>query len=163
MLEPEPEPELEYELLLEDHLLLALPPGHALAGAGREADLADLAEADWVAPNPCTCRDAMEAACELRGFTPRVVSRTNAYLAMQRFVAAGVGVALIPRLALSAGVRERVVVRPIEYPPLVRTTSMVRRGNGHRPLAAEPLREVLRELVPTLSASGLALRGVEPV
>jgi hypothetical protein len=25
MLEPEPEPELEYELLFEDHLLLALP------------------------------------------------------------------------------------------------------------------------------------------
>jgi DNA-binding transcriptional LysR family regulator len=162
MLDREREPELEHELLFEDHLLLALPAGHALA-AGRDADLAELADADWVAPHPCTCRDALEAACELRGFTPRVVSQTNDYLAMQGFVAAGVGVALIPRLALSAGVREGVVVRPIEDPPLVRTTSMVRRGNGHRPLAAEPLREVLRALVPTLGASGLPLRRVEPV
>jgi DNA-binding transcriptional LysR family regulator len=82
MLEHEPEPELEYELLFEDHLLLALPAGHALA-AGREADLAELADADWVAANPCLCRDAMEAACGLRGFTPRVVSQTDDYLAMQ--------------------------------------------------------------------------------
>jgi DNA-binding transcriptional LysR family regulator len=162
MLAQEPEPELEYELLFEDHLLLALPTGHRLAVAP-EVDITELADADWVAPNPCLCRDAMEAACEIRGFSPRVVSPTNDYLAMQGFVAAGVGVALIPRLALSAGVREGVVVRAIEDPPLVRTTSIVRRANGHRPLAAEPLREVLRELVPSLGASGLPLRRVEQV
>ena len=162
MLAQEPEPELEYELLFEDHLLLALPTGHRLAD-GPEVDITELADADWVAPNPCLCRGAMEAACEIRGFSPRVVSQTNDYLAMQGFVAAGVGVALIPRLALSAGVREGVVVRAIEDPPLVRTTSIVRRANGHRPLAAEPLREVLRELVPSLGASGLPLRRVEQV
>jgi hypothetical protein len=79
----------------------------------------------------------MEAACGLRGFTPRVVSQTDDYLAMQ-------------------GSSRRVY-------PLVHTTSMVRRGNGHRPLAAEPLREVLRKLVPTLGASRLPHRRVEPV
>jgi DNA-binding transcriptional LysR family regulator len=162
MLPRELEPELEYQLLFEDHLLLALPEGHVLA-LGGEVDIAELADAAWVAPNPCLCRDAMEAACEIRGFTPRVVSQTNDYLAMQGLVAAGVGVALIPRLALSAGVRDGVTVRAIEDPPLVRTTSIVRRANGHRPLAAEPLREVLRELVPSLGATGLPLRRVEQV
>ena len=99
----------------------------------------------------------------LRGFSPNVVSQTNDYLAMQGLVALGVGVALIPRLALSAGVRDGVVLRPVEDPPLVRTTSIVRRSNGHQPLAAEPLRGILRDIVPTLGASGLRLRRAEPV
>ena len=162
LLEQDLEPDLEYELLFEDHLLLALPTGHALAN-GAAVDLGDLADAGWVTPNPCLCRDAIEAACDMRGFEPRVVSQTNDYLAMQGLVAAGVGVALIPRLAVSAGVREDVVLRPIEEPALIRTTSIVRRSNGHSPLAAEPLREVLRELVPTLGTSGLPLRRAQPV
>jgi DNA-binding transcriptional LysR family regulator len=162
VLDEEPEPEFEYELLFEDHLLLALPAGHALTSRAT-ADLADLADADWVTPNPCPCRDAIEAACEMRGFEPHVVSQTNDYLAMQGFVAAGMGVALIPRLAVAAGVREGVVLRPIEEPALIRTTSIVRRANGHRPLAAEPLREVLRELVPRLGARGLPLGPAQTV
>jgi DNA-binding transcriptional LysR family regulator len=162
MMEREPEPELEYEVLFEDHLLLALPAAHPQADRP-EADLAALADDSWVTPNPCLCRDALEAACEARGFSPSVVSQTNDYLAMQGLVALGVGVALIPRLALSAGVRDGVVLRPLEDPPLVRTTSIVQRTNGHQPLAAEPLRGILREIVPTLGASGLRLRRAEPV
>ena len=162
MMDREPEPELEYELLFEDHLLLALPATHPQAEQP-VADLAELAEETWVAPNPCLCRDAVEAACSLRGFAPNVVSQTNDYLAMQGLVALGVGVALIPRLALSAGVRDGVVLRAVEDPPVVRTTSIVRRSNGHQPLAAEPLRAILRDLVPTLGASGLRLRGADPV
>jgi DNA-binding transcriptional LysR family regulator len=162
MMDREPEPELEYELLFEDHLLVAMPAGHPQAEEP-SADLAALAHEPWVTPNPCLCRDALEAACELRGFKPQVVAQTNDYLAMQGLVALGVGVALIPRLALSAGVRDGVVLSPLEDPPLVRTTSIVRRSNGHQPLAAEPLRGILRDIVPTLGASGLRLRRAEPV
>jgi DNA-binding transcriptional LysR family regulator len=158
----EPEPELDYEVLFEDHLLVALPAGHPHAEEPT-ADLAELADERWVAPHPCLCRDALETSCELRGFNPNVVSQTNDYLAMQGLVALGVGVALIPRLALSAGVRDGVVLRPLDDPPLVRTTSIVRRSNGHQPLAAEPLRGILRDIVPTLGASGLRLRRAEPV
>ena len=162
MMDREPEPELEYELLFEDHLLVAMPAGHPRAEEP-STDLAALADEPWVTPNPCLCRDALEASCELRGFKPDVVAQTNDYLAMQGLVALGVGVALIPRLALSAGVRDGVVLRPLEDPPLVRTTSIVRRSNGHQPLAAEPLRGILRDIVPTLGASGLRLRRAEPV
>jgi DNA-binding transcriptional LysR family regulator len=162
MMDREPEPQLEYELLFEDHLLVAIPAGHPQADEP-SADLAALADEPWVTPNPCLCRDALGASCELRGFKPQVVAQTNDYLAMQGLVALGVGVALIPRLALSAGVRDGVVLRPLEDPPLVRTTSIVRRSNGHQPLAAEPLRGILRDIVPTLGASGLRLRRAEPV
>lgn len=162
MMDSEPEPELEYELLFEDHLLVAMPAGHPLAEEP-SADLAALEGEPWVTPNPCLCRDALEASCELRGFKPHVVAQTNDYLAMQGLVALGVGVALIPRLALSAGVRDGLVLCPLEDPPLVRTTSIVRRSNGHQPLAAEPLRGILRDIVPTLGASGLRLRRAEPV
>jgi DNA-binding transcriptional LysR family regulator len=162
MMDREPELELEYELLFEDHLLVALPMGHALAEE-ESIDLTALADETWVTPNPCLCRDAVETICELRGFKPNVVSQTNDYLAMQGLVALGVGIALIPRLALSAGVRDGVVLRPLDDPPLVRTTSIVRRSNGHQPLAAEPLRGILRDIVPTLGASGLRLRRAEPV
>lgn len=162
VLEVPPEVELDYEALFEDPLVVALPAGHALADRST-VEIADLAEESWVAPNPCACREAIEVACEQRGFTPAVVSQTNDYLAMQGLVAEGVGVALIPRLAAGAAVRDGVVLRELAEPGLIRTTSIVSCSNGHRPLAAEPLRVVLREAAPGLGPPGLPLQLTQPV
>jgi DNA-binding transcriptional LysR family regulator len=162
MLDRPTESELDYELLCEDRLLVALPEGHPLASRST-VELSALADETWVAPNPCICRDAIEAASSACGFVPQVVSQTNDYLAMQGLVAAGVGVALIPRLAAAAAVREGVVLRELAEPSVVRTTSMVSYSNGNRPLAAEPLRAVLRELVPEIGPPGLPLEVRQPV
>ncbi|WP_327044082.1 LysR family transcriptional regulator [Microbispora sp. NBC_01189] len=65
------------------------------------ADLAAYAEAPWIAG--CErCRAHLLALCAEAGFEPRVSFTTDDYVAVQAMVAAGLGVAVLPRLALSA-------------------------------------------------------------
>ena len=76
------------------------------------ADLAPLADAAWIAG--CErCRADLVGRCERAGFTPRVAFETDDYVAVQALVASGVGVSLLPALALRAHRDPRVVVRPL--------------------------------------------------
>lgn len=75
-------------------------------------DLARLAGTPWIAG--CErCRADLVARCESAGFTPRVAFETDDYVAVQALVAAGVGVSLLPDLALRAHRDPRVAVRPL--------------------------------------------------
>ncbi|SDI58243.1 DNA-binding transcriptional regulator, LysR family [Actinokineospora alba] len=110
-----------------------LPPGHRLTDQA-EVNLSDLATDDWVAPLPGNpCRDVLVVACEGVGFTPRITHTSDDFHAEAALVAAGGGVALIPRTAL-AGV-EPARVRPIAVdPPTRRVFAAVRRGRENHPL-----------------------------
>jgi len=90
---------LRTQRLLDDPMLVALPAEHALAGK-RALTLADLREQDWVqtsAPSPCA--RFVVRSCLAAGFEPKVTFESDDYETVQGLVAAGVGVALIPRLA----------------------------------------------------------------
>ncbi len=98
--------------LLEDPMFVALPADHRLARKGA-LRLADLHGEDWVqtsSDSPCACH--VVRLCLAAGFEPRVTFESDDYETVQGLVAAGVGVALIPRLALSH-VNPRVVVRSL--------------------------------------------------
>ncbi|PGH48642.1 LysR family transcriptional regulator [Streptomyces sp. Ru87] len=102
--------------LLTDRLVAVLPDGHRCAGAGR-VGLAELAEETWIAGCP-RCRSHLVEVCEGTGFTPRIDFATDDYPAVVGLVGAGLGVAVLPELAL-ASVRPRgVVTLPVE--PAVR-------------------------------------------
>ncbi|GLW21686.1 LysR family transcriptional regulator [Microbispora amethystogenes] len=82
--------------LLDDPSLLVTP-----LGAASGSDLAAYADAPWIAG--CErCRAHLLALCGEAGFEPRVSFTTDDYVAVQAMVAAGLGVAVLPRLALSA-------------------------------------------------------------
>lgn len=67
-------------------------------------DLGDFAERSWVAPpRDLTCFEMVERACGLAGFRPSVVAESTDFAALLALVSAGVGVALVPELAV--GVR----------------------------------------------------------
>ena len=104
--------ELEVTALFDDPFRVVLPASHRLAGRQRVA-IADLADDGWMmSRDPDEPGDtALRAACAAEGFAPRPVLRTDDYDVMFGFVAAGVGVALVPQMALVA--REGVVVRPL--------------------------------------------------
>ena len=79
----------------EEPMLALLPAGHRLAGRAR-IDLRALAGEAWMAPFD----DAMlVGACRAAGFAPRIVIRTRDPLAARGLAAAGLAVALTPRLA----------------------------------------------------------------
>jgi DNA-binding transcriptional LysR family regulator len=128
--------------LLEDPLYLALPREHRLANR-RTLRLADLAGESWVqtsADSPCARH--VVRSCHAAGFEPRVSFESDDYLTVQGLVAAGVGVALIPRLALS-GVRDDIAVRELSpSSPVRRVVAATARGT-EVPAAAAML-EILR-------------------
>jgi DNA-binding transcriptional LysR family regulator len=103
---------LRTQLLLEDPMLVALPAEHALAGKPA-LTLADLRDQDWVqtsATSPCARH--VVRSCVAAGYEPRVTFESDDYETVQGLVAAGVGVALIPRLALTH-VHPGIVVRAL--------------------------------------------------
>ncbi|MFJ7779178.1 LysR family transcriptional regulator [Streptomyces yangpuensis] len=100
-------PGLAWRPLLEDPLRLVLPGGHRLAGR-TSVDLGELSGDRWVLG--CLKTEAfLRRYAELAGFDLRVGASTTDYFFAQTLVAAGVGVSLVPQVAL-AGAPGTVVV-----------------------------------------------------
>ena len=160
-----PDPRLERVDLLEDPLRVVLPPGHPAAAeavpledradadaeplghptAAGAVPLARLAEERWVATPPGTaCRAILEHACGKAGFVPDVPFHANDFGVLAAYVAAGLGVAMVPQLALGA-FGEDVVVRPVAHVVVTRRIYVsARRGGLERPALAA-LVEALRD------------------
>ncbi|MEU2394742.1 LysR family transcriptional regulator [Streptomyces sp. NPDC007369] len=86
--------------LLTDRLVGLVPEGHRLAGAER-LGMAELADEPWIAGCP-RCRRHLVEVCEAVGFTPRIDFATDDYPAVAGLVGAGLGVAVLPELALES-------------------------------------------------------------
>lgn len=105
--------------LLADPLYLALPSDHQLAKK-RKLRLEDLREEAWVqTSNASPCARHVVRSCHAAGFEPNVAFESDDYQTVQGLVAAGVGVALIPELALTV-VREDIAIRALSPHPPVR-------------------------------------------
>lgn len=135
----------EQELLFDDPLQLIVPPEHRLAQHARVA-LADAADEDWVGgPVGGSYHQIELLVCQTAGFTPRFVHRALDWSAYLAVVEAGLGVALLPRLAVPPTGR----VRPLRLTdtPLAsrRVLTCVRRGSRNQP-AIRRLRGALRQV-----------------
>jgi DNA-binding transcriptional LysR family regulator len=65
------------------------------------ARLVDYAQRDWIVPPASTaCGELVRRACRAAGFEPRVVAETGDFSVACSLAAAGVGVALVPRLGV---------------------------------------------------------------
>src|SRR5271163_1588543 len=106
--------------LFEDPLYLALPREHALAQK-RRLRLEDLRGEAWVQTSSSSpCARQVVRSCHAAGFEPNVAFESDDYQTVQGLVAAGVGVALIPELALNPVVREDIAIRALSPRPPVR-------------------------------------------
>jgi DNA-binding transcriptional LysR family regulator len=98
--------------LLQDPMYVALPGDHLLAGKPA-LGLEDLSQEDWVQTSESSpCARHVIRSCLAAGFEPHVTFESDDYETVQGLVAAGVGVALIPRLALTR-VHPGIVVRAL--------------------------------------------------
>ena len=127
-LEGPPQEGMTHVPLLEDPMYLALPREHPLA-AKQRVRLHDLARDAWIQTTSASpCARHVVRCCHAAGFEPRVSFESDDYQTVQGLVAAGVGVALIPELALPV-VREDTVVRALApHPPVRRVTAAVPAG-----------------------------------
>jgi DNA-binding transcriptional LysR family regulator len=105
---------LQTELVYGEPLVLALPPGHALAGRKRFA-LRDLAAESFVLfpryVGPALYDDLI-ARCRDADFSPRVAQEAAGWHTMVSLVSAGVGVAFVP-LSLARLHPSGVSYRPV--------------------------------------------------
>lgn len=112
----EPSRGIELVPLLDDPYRAVLPRAHRLARK-RVLDLTDLADEPWVGvdPIPGACRAILDGACASAGFHPNVVVESEDYPSAQGFIAAGLGVGLVPELGLGTP-HPGVVVRRVRNP-----------------------------------------------
>jgi DNA-binding transcriptional LysR family regulator len=149
-------PGLKSTPLFEDPMKLALPKGHRLANLKRIAPdgappnhritLADLSDDDWVQTSEgSACARHVVRICRDAGFEPRVSFESDDYLTVQGLVAAGVGVALIPELALSRTVSYDIAVTELDPAAPVRHVVAATRGAGDSLPAAAAMLDLLQD------------------
>jgi DNA-binding transcriptional LysR family regulator len=131
--------------LLEDPMFLALPRRHRLAARER-LRLEDLSGQAWVQTSQSSpCARHVVRRCHAAGFEPNVAFESDDYQTVQGLVAAGVGVALIPRMALSA-VREDIAIRSLSPAPPVRSVIAAAPASARLVPAATAMLGILEEL-----------------
>ncbi|KOX17397.1 MULTISPECIES: LysR family transcriptional regulator [unclassified Streptomyces] len=132
--------------LVDDPYRAVLPKGHPLAGRRAAVDLAELAAEPWVgSEGPGPCLDAVLEACAAAGFSPDIAVECEEYATAQGFVAAGLGISLIPLMGLG-GRHPGVVVRRVRGPEPVRAIHAAVRESSLALPAVRGLLTALREV-----------------
>jgi DNA-binding transcriptional LysR family regulator len=131
--------------LLEDPMDVALPAEHPLVGKPA-LTLPDLRDQQWVQTSESSpCARHVVRSCLAAGFEPDVAFESDDYDTVQGLVAAGVGVALIPRLALTR-IHPGIIVRALApASPARKVTIATMSGPGVAP-AARSMIAVLRDV-----------------
>jgi|tagenome__1003787_1003787.scaffolds.fasta_scaffold20767508_2 DNA-binding transcriptional LysR family regulator len=128
----------------EDEMLVVVPVDHRLAHHA-VVDLADLRDEPWVITEvggTCADSNVVLRACRDAGFDPDIRLETDDYHALQGMAAAGMGVAMLPRMATTS-VRDDVVVLTLRgRAPVRRILAAV--AAGERPEDVDRVVEALR-------------------
>jgi molybdate transport repressor ModE-like protein len=90
---------LSSQPLFAEETVIVMPAQHR-AAAGDAVDLSDLSDDRWIAGCP-RCRGHLLAVCDVAGFSPVIAFETDNASAVLNMVASGLGVAMLPRLALA--------------------------------------------------------------
>ncbi len=150
VIQPVRHPALETQPLIDEELLLVVPRTHHLASeAGQQrVRLAQLRSEPFVLlrEGAYDLRDQTLAACRRAGFEPQVALDGGEMDSMLRFVAAGIGLAILPEMVVSdvQSADSPVVLRRLQ-PRLTRALVIARRRDRYFSAAAREFTTVLVE------------------
>jgi DNA-binding transcriptional LysR family regulator len=125
--------------LLRDPYVLVVPASWPLGTEGRPFRVRDLRGQAFVTYRTCHTVDDVEAFLRRRGIQPNVVFRSDDNGTVQAAVAAGLGVALAPRLSLDPHDDAVRMIRTDEMPS--RTLVLVRHRDRYRSPASRAFEE----------------------
>jgi len=135
--------DVEAEMIYEEAMWVALPPGHPLAAA-KSVRIEDLADEDWLCGAlPSSCRDQVLTLGREAGFEPRISFESDEYEVIKGFVAGGLGVTILPDLA---GGHPEIELRAVRGGKPIRRVWAVTRESDARSPAAEEMLGILREV-----------------
>ncbi|MCF2531673.1 LysR family transcriptional regulator [Yinghuangia soli] len=142
-------PRLTLTPLMDEQIWLVLPRTHRLARR-RAVGIAELAGERWI--DGCGAAGApLARASGMAGFQPDVVCTSTDYLFTQALVEAGVGVALIPRIALATH-KPDLAFCALEHPrPTRHIGILTARRRWPQPLV-EAMQKTLHTAVATIPA-----------
>jgi DNA-binding transcriptional LysR family regulator len=122
--------------------------GQPAAGEAGSPDLAAHAHSPWIAG--CEhCRGHLIWLCQHAGFSPKIAFTTDDHVAAQALVAAGLGVTILPGLAINAARHPGIHAQPL--PGAWRQVLAVTYGQPPDPRAVDHLLDIL-----TLAAAATA-------
>lgn len=117
-------PGLAFTAIDEERLVLAMPQRHRLARAGRDLRFAELAAEPFVVyKEGSMLREMMLAGAAVAGFTPRSALEASGNDTVRAFVAAGFGIALVPR-SLAAAAGPPIAIASVVAPRITRVVSL---------------------------------------
>src|SRR3954447_13535839 len=135
--------DVEAEMIYEEPMRVALPPGHPLAAA-KSVRIEDLADEDWLCGAlPSSCRDQVITLCREAGVEPKISFQSEEYEVIKGFVAGGLGVTIMPELA---GGHPGIELRAVRGEKPIRRVWAVTRESEARSPAAEQMLGILREV-----------------
>jgi len=138
--------------LFDDTYQALLPAGHRLARRRRALRIADLAEEVWVGGRTDSAWfQIVRHACRASGFEPRASLASDDYRAVQAFVAAGLGIAVVPGLA-ARHAPPGVEVRVLGAGAPVRRICVAHVEDGFQPQVARAMTGILQEVTARLRA-----------
>jgi DNA-binding transcriptional LysR family regulator len=137
---------IELHPLVDDPMFLALPRDHPLTRKQR-VRLADVADETWIQEtgSHSWCGSFHEAVCAKAGFAPKVGFRSDDYNVVQGLIAAGVGISLLPGLALT-NVREDIVIRSLGPQAPARRIAAATLAGRYRSPATGAMLDILDEV-----------------
>jgi DNA-binding transcriptional LysR family regulator len=138
--------DVESELIYEEPMRVALPPGHPLAAA-KSVRIEDLADEEWLCGAlPSSCRMQVLQLGRDAGYEPKISFQSEDYEVIKGFVAAGLGVTVLPELA---GGHPGIELRDVRGARPIRRIWAVTRESESRSPAAEQMLAILREVCRT--------------
>jgi len=149
--------DLEQEELARDPFVLAVPRTHALAKPAGPAELSDLHGASVLLLDDGHClRDQALAVCSLAG-TQELDFRATSLSTLSQMVAAGVGITLLPRLAVPTESRHAALtIRPLADARAYRTLGLVWRRTSPLGPALKQIAAVIRQVAREVAARPLS-------
>ena len=141
--------------LIRDRLVLVVPRAHHAADPAEAVDLRALRHESWLAAQAGeSSRHAVDRLLAAVGVTPPVLSEFEGMSTIVSLVARGIGIAILPRLAVAAGER-RVAVRDLPHGlDLARDIHAVARTASVRRPSVAVIVTALRAAARALPASG---------
>ncbi len=144
--------------LFDDPYRVLLTAGHRLARGSGRVRLTDLAQEAWVGGRPgSTWFRILLHACRAAGFEPRTLLATDDNRAVHAFVAAGLGVAVVPGLAAEQPL-PGVVVRDLASAAPIRRIGVAHPSAEPTAPPVQAMAVILREV----TGPWRAARGARP-
>jgi DNA-binding transcriptional LysR family regulator len=114
---PAPDGPFRMRELFPDRFVVLAAADSEVGRRGRPVSLGELAELPLIAAHSCRCTGRLETQLRERGFEPNVVHRSDDNGTVHGLVAAGAGVAFVPRLVADAVNGELAVLEVAEQLP----------------------------------------------